>query len=155
MAYAGPMAMSTSSSVYSALRTFALLLCVAVFTGAFLPAQDLMQPSEPGGAVRLFGSDTAILEAQDTRKDLPCTVTPVTKPILGFDMKFHAGYDVQVPLKELAGQENQLTMVFRVTPDGHADSPVFFKQHYSVPAIDENAGGLAYLQGLFSVGSNT
>jgi hypothetical protein len=111
-----------------------------------------MQPSQPGGAVRLFGSDTAILEAQDTRKDLPCTVTPVTKPMLGFDMKFHAGYDVQVPLKELAGQENQLTMVFRITPDGHADSPIFFKQHYSVPSIDENAGGQAYLQGLFSVG---
>lgn len=121
-------------------------------TVTFLPAQDLMQPSEPGGPVRLFNSDTAILEAQDTRKDLPCTVTPVTKPFLGFDMKFHAGYDVQVPLKELAGQENQLTMVFRVTPDGHADSPIFFKQHYSVPAIDENAGGPAYLQGLFSVG---
>jgi len=123
-----------------------------MYTAAFLPAQETMQPSEPGGTVRLFGSDTAVLEAQDTRKDLPCTVTPVTKPILGFDMKFHAGYDVQVPLKELAGQENQLTMVFRVTPDGHADSTVFFKQHYSVPAIDENAGGPAYLQGLFSVG---
>jgi hypothetical protein len=121
-------------------------------TVAFLPAQDLMLPSEPGGAVRLFGSDAAILEAQDTRKDLPCTVTPVTKPMLGFDMKFHAGYDVQVPLKELAGQENQLTMVFRVTPDGHADAPIFFKQHYAVPAIDENAGGPAYLQGLFNVG---
>jgi hypothetical protein len=134
------------------LRTFALLLCFAMWAASLLSAQDLMQPSEPGGQVRLFGSDTAILEAQDTRKDLPCTVTPVTKPFLGFDMKFHAGYDVQVPLKELAGQENQLTMVFRVTPDGHADSPVFFKQHYSVPAIDENAGGPAYLQGFFIVG---
>src|ERR1700722_7738779 len=147
-----PMAMSTSSSVCSTPRTFPLLLCAAMCTAAFLPAQDLMQPSEPGGTVRLFSSDTAILEASDTRKDLPCTVTPVTKPILGFDMKFHVGYDVQVPLKELAGQENQLTMVFRVAPDGHADSPIFFKQHYSVPAIDENAGGPAYLQGLFSLG---
>jgi hypothetical protein len=152
MAYASPMAMWTSSSVCCTLRTLALLLCFAMGAGTLVSAQDLMQPSEPGGQVRLFGSDTAILEAQDTRKDLPCTVTPVTKPFLGFDMKFHAGYDVQVPLKELAGQENQLTMVFRVTPDGHADSPVFFKQHYSVPAIDENAGGPAYLQGLLTVG---
>src|SRR6204780_2459745 len=152
MAYADPMAMSTSSSVCSNLRTFALFLCVAICTGGFLPAQDLMQPSEPGGTVRLFGSDTAILEAQDTRKDLSCTVTPVTKPSLGFDMKFHAGYDVQVPLKELAGGEKQLTIVFRVTPDGHADSPAYFKQHYSVPAIDANAGGPAYLQGLFNLG---
>jgi hypothetical protein len=111
-----------------------------------------MQPLEPGGAIRLFATDTAVLESQDTRKDLPCTVVPVTKPSLAFDMKFHAGYDVQVPLKELAGEENQLTLVFRITPEGHADSPLYFKQHYSVPAIDENAGGLAYLQGTFNVG---
>jgi hypothetical protein len=117
-----------------------------------LPAQDLMQPSDPGGPVRLFGSDTAVLESQDTRKDLPCTVTPALKPSLGFDMKFHAGYDVQVPLKELAGEENQLTLVFRVTPEGHSDSPLYFKQHYAVPAIDDNAGGPAYLQGFFNVG---
>src|SRR5205814_10219244 len=60
--------------------------------------------------VRLFTQDAAILEAQETRKDIPCTVTPV-KPMLGFDLKFHAGYDVSVPLKELAGSDNQLTMV--------------------------------------------
>src|SRR5580704_12505133 len=126
-----PMAMPHSSSACRCFKSLTLLPCLAVLAAGLLPAQDLMQPSEPGGAVRLFGSDTAILEAQDTRKDLPCTLTPVTKPYLGFDMKFHAGYDVQVPLKELAGQENQLTMVFRVTPDGHADSPIFFKQHYS------------------------
>src|SRR6204780_2529256 len=123
MAYADPMAMSTSSSVCSNLRTFALFLCVAICTGGFLPAQDLMQPSEPGGTVRLFGSDAAILEAQDTRKDLPCTVTPVSKPMLGFDMKFHAGYDVQVPLKELAGEKNQLTNVLWGDPDGAPASP--------------------------------
>jgi hypothetical protein len=114
-------------------------------------AQDLMPPSTPGGEVRLFTSDSAVLESTENRKDLPCTVTPA-KPTLGFDMKFHAGYDVQTPLKELAGTENQLTMVFRVTPDGHADTPVYFKQHYSVPAIDDNAGGSANLQGGVELG---
>ena len=110
-----------------------------------------MSPSTPGGEVRLFATDSAILESTENRKDLPCTVTPI-KPVLGFDMKFHAGYDVQTPLKELAGTENQLTIVFRVTPDGHADAPVYLKQHYSVPAIEENAGGSAYLQGGIEVG---
>src|SRR5580698_5608419 len=128
-----PMAMSNSSFGCGCLKNLRLLSCLALLAASRLPAQDLMQPSEPGGVVRLLGSDMAMLEAQDTRKDLPCTVTPVVKPALGFDMKFHAGYDVQVPLKELAGEENQLTMVFRVTPEGHADSPIFFKQHYSVP----------------------
>jgi hypothetical protein len=152
MAYAEPMAMFNASFGCGCFNNPPLLSCLAILAASCLPAQELMQPSEPGGVVRLLGSDMAMLEAQDTRKDLPCTVTPVTKPALGFDLKFHAGYDVQVPLKELAGEENQLTMVLRVTPDGHADSPVYFKQHYSVPAIDQNAGGPAYLQGLFSVG---
>ncbi|MGA7239531.1 MAG: acetyltransferase [Bryobacteraceae bacterium] len=110
-----------------------------------------MPPSTPGGEVRLFSTDSAVLESTENRKDLPCTVTPV-KPSLGFDMKFHAGYDVQTPLKELAGTENQLTMVFRVIPDGHSDSAVYFKQHYSVPAIDDNAGGSAYLNGGVELG---
>lgn len=110
-----------------------------------------MPPAIPGGEVRLFSSDAAILEANDNRKDLPCTVTPV-KPVLGFDMKFHAGYDVQVPLKELAGLENQLTMVFRFTPEDQPTPPVYFKQHYTVPAIDEDAGGSANLSGSVELG---
>jgi hypothetical protein len=159
---AHPMAMSQSSSGRSKggvrlLTASASVLCPSLALFA-LPlfsnvarAQELMPPSLPGGEVRLFTSDAAILESTDNRKDLPCTVTAV-KPFLGFDMKFHGGYDVQTPLKELSGAENQLTMVFRVVPEGHADSPVYFKQHYSVPAIDENAGGSAYLQGAFELG---
>ncbi|HXS97102.1 MAG TPA: hypothetical protein VN736_21045 [Candidatus Limnocylindrales bacterium] len=124
---------------------------VAMFSAAVLPAQELMTPAAPGGSVRLFTTDAAILEAQDARKDLPCVVTP-NKPNLGFDLKFHSGYDVGVPLKELAGSENQLTMVFRVTPDGHPDEPVYFSQHVAVPAIDDDEKGPAYLQGEFNVG---
>src|SRR3712207_1318966 len=94
-----------------------MLSCAILAGGRFLSAQELMPASGPGGGVRLFTSDAAILEAQDTRKDLPCTVTPV-KPQLGFDLKFHSGYEVSVPLKELAGSENTLTMVFKVTGEG-------------------------------------
>ena len=79
-----------------------------------------MTGSGPGGSIRLLTLDAAVLEAQEVRKDLPCTVTPI-KPVLGFDLKFHSGYEVSIPLKELAGSENQLTMVFRVIPDGHPD----------------------------------
>ena len=91
-----------------------LISCV-VFFAAALPAQMLMQGSGPAGAVRIFNSDSAILESQEPRKDLPCTVTPI-KADLGFDLKFHAGYEVSIPLKDLAGSENALTMIFRVTP---------------------------------------
>ncbi len=116
-----------------------------------LCAQELMPTASPGGMVRLFTTDAAILESQEARKDLPCTVTP-TKPILGFDMRFHTGYEVSVPLRELAGSENTLTMVFRVTPADRPDDSTYFSQHVPVPAIDEDEKGPAYLQGEFNVG---
>jgi hypothetical protein len=43
-------------------------------------------------------------------------------------------------------------MVFKVTPDGHGDEPAYFSQRINVPAIEENAGGPAYLQGTIDVG---
>jgi hypothetical protein len=128
------------------------ILCSQILlTTSILSAQQLMPVAAPGGAVRLFTSDAAILESQEARKDLPCTVTP-TKPSLGFDLKFHAGYEVSVPLKDLAGSENQLTMVFRVTPDNHPDEGVYFSQKLGVPAIEEDEKGPAYLAGEFDVG---
>jgi hypothetical protein len=129
-------------------------LCLAgvlLLTSGVLSAQELMPAASPGGMVRLFTTDAAILESQEARKDLPCTVTP-SKPVLGFDMKFHTGYEVSVPLKELAGSENLLTMIFRVSPDGHPDDPIYFSQRVGVPAIEDDEHGPAYLQGEFNVG---
>jgi hypothetical protein len=128
-----------------------LAACLLVGASSLLNSQVLMTAAGNGGAVRLLTLDAAILEARETRKDLPCTVLPV-KPILGFDLKFHAGYEVTVPLKELAGPENQLTMVFRVIPEGRDDEPVYFSQKIAVPAIEEDAGGPAFLQGQFALG---
>jgi hypothetical protein len=110
-----------------------------------------MPVSGPGGAVRLFTSDAAILEAREVRKDVPCTVTPV-KAVLGFDLRFHAGFDVNIPLKDLAGSDNQLTTVFRVAPDQKPDDAVYFSQRWNVPMIDSDAGGNAVLSGTFDVG---
>jgi len=127
------------------------LVACSLLCGSGCFGQNLMPASGPGGMVRLFTSDAAILEAQEIRKDIPCTATPV-KPILGFDLKFHAGYDVSIPLKELAGSDNQLTMVFRVSPEHHPDEPVYFSQHFNVPAIDADAGGSTLLSGMFDLG---
>lgn len=114
-------------------------------------AQRLIQGSGPYGLVRLHNTDWAVLELQEARKDLPCTVTP-SRPVLGFDLKFHAGYEVSVPLKELAGSENLLTILFRVTPDRRETQPAYFVQHVRVPAIEADAKGEAYLQGSFDLG---
>lgn len=131
--------------------TVRVLPCSLLALCGPLPAQVLMQGSGPAGIVRIFNSDSAVLESQEARKDIPCTVSPV-KPVLGFDLKFHAGYEVTVPLKDLAGSENLLTMIFRVTPENHKDEPVYFIQKMSVPSIEEDAKGDAYLQGGFDLG---
>jgi len=119
-----------------------------------LPAQILIHGAGPHQRAAIFNSDLAVLESGEQRKDLPCTVTP-SKPALGFDLKFHAGYQVTVPLRELAGTENSLKIVFRVAPDSHLDEPVYFTQHLRVPPIEEDAKGDAYLQGAFDVGEGS
>jgi len=117
-------------------------------------SQILIHGHGPHQRANILNTDLAVLENPEQRKDLPCTVTP-SKPSLGFDLKFHAGYQVSVPLKELAGLENALNIVFRVIPDGRADDPVYFTQHFRVPPIAEDAKGDAYLQGAFDIGEGS
>jgi hypothetical protein len=136
----------SSLTILTSRATSCLLLLAAAARG-----QAILPGSGPGGEAHLFNTDSAVLESQDPRKDLPCTSTPV-KPTLGFDLKFHSGYEVNVPLKELAGSQNLLTMIFRVTPAAHPDDPVYLSQRVNVPEIEENAHGDAYLQGSFDVG---
>lgn len=127
------------------------LMSLAFLAGVGSQAQTVMQGSGPGDVVRIFNTDSAVLEAQEARKDLPCTVSPI-KPTLGFDLRFHAGYEVSIPLNDLAGSGDMLSMLFRVTAQGHKDDPVYFSQRVSVPAIEEDAKGNAYLQGAFDLG---
>jgi hypothetical protein len=127
-----------------------LTLCLGLCAPA--RSQTLVPPD--GRAVHIINTDMAVLEAQDVRKDLNCTVTP-DKPVLGFDLRFHAGFEVAVPLKELAGSENHLTILFRITPDGHKDDATYFVQHVTVPSIDEDAKGEANLDGTIDLGEGT
>src|SRR5580658_859811 len=114
-------------------------------------AQILIHTSGPSHAANIFNTDLAVLEQGEQRKDLPCSVTH-SNPALGFDLRLHAGYQVTVPLKELAGDTNALNIVFRVSQQDHRDEPVYFTQHLRVPPIQEDAKGDAYLQGAFDIG---
>ncbi len=123
------------------------LLAVTLAPGLFSQS-----PLNGGGTqVRIFSTDQAVLEEQEVRKDLACTVTPA-KPTLGFDLRFHTGYDVSVPIKELAGNENLLTILFRVTAEGHKDEPVYFVQRVKVPMMEDDARGDAVLTGALDLG---
>ncbi len=129
------------------------LLVVAAVAGLGAPvmAQVPLIGSGPGSVVRIQNTDLAVLEAGDERKDLPCTVTS-DKAFLGFDLRFHAGYDISVPLRELAGTENLLTILFRIYPEGEPEAKRYFIQKVRVPSIEEEATGDAYLQGAFDLG---
>jgi hypothetical protein len=104
-----------------------------------------------GGSLRIINTDMAVLETKEIRKDLPCTVSP-NKPVLGFDLRFHTGYDVTVPLRDLSGSENMLTILMRVTAENRKDDPVYFVQRVRVPLIEDDSKGDATLSGLFDVG---
>jgi len=128
------------------------LTCVFLLT-AILHGQVPMHGSgsEPGDMVRLFPADSSVLELREPRSDLACTVRPV-KPHLGFDLKFHSGYQVNIPLKELAGPGDALTMIFRVTPESQEMQPVYLLQRATIPPVEENAHGDMFLEGSFDLG---
>src|ERR1700722_15683973 len=131
----------------------ALIPCAAVLLSVQSRAQSQLAGSG-GNGLHMMNTDLAVLEAQDVRKDLPCSVTPA-KPLLGFDLRFHAGYEVNVPLKELSGSKNKLTIFSRVPADGKKDDPMYFVQHVRVPSIEEEAKGDATLGGAFDLGEGS
>lgn len=139
---------------FAHLRAVTIPVALLLSCPAVVPGQTLMSGSRPGGAVHTFSTDEAILESQETRKDIGCTVDPM-KPALGFDLRFHAGYDVTVPMKDLAGSDNMLTMIFRVTPEKDKDHPVYFSKRFNVPKIEDDAKGEAFLEGTFDVGEGS
>ncbi len=114
-------------------------------------AQIPLVGSGPYGIIRIFNEDLAILETREPRKDLPCSVSPV-KAALGFDLRLHAGYEVSIPLRTLAGEENLLSIIFRVTPEEPKGDAIYFVQRIRVPEINADASGDAYLQGSFDLG---
>lgn len=139
-------------------RQYRFFLSTATFLGVAFAAgmagpasaQTVLR-GRSGAAPSLIGADLAVLEAREPRNDLPCVVSP-NKPLLGFDLRFHGSYDITVPMRELAGSENLLTIVFRVTAVDSQKEPVYFTQRIRVPSIEQDAKGDAYLQGAFDLG---
>ncbi len=132
-----------------------LALAVLAQIGASpLPAQNLMHNADALNEVNLLPGDASVLEMEEVKKDLPCLVTSV-KPLMGFDLRFHSGYEISLPLKELAGNGQTLTVVFSVTPATAKDSPRYFSQKFVVPVIADDAGGKVLLEGGFDVGEGS
>jgi hypothetical protein len=117
-----------------------------------LSAQLAIGQESLGTHPNLLNGDMASLESGEQRKDIACTVTP-EKTRLGFDLKFHAGYDLDIPLNELTGQGNTLSILFRVLPKDGGEA-VYLNQQFRVPPLQEGSGH-ATLPGAFEVGAGS
>ncbi|MBI3697324.1 MAG: acetyltransferase [Acidobacteria bacterium] len=127
-----------------------LLLAALVWT-ASASAQTELNFSRLGGVVRIVNTDMAVLESAEKRNDLPCEVFPL-KPELAFDLRFHAGYRVSIPLKDLAGTGDQLRVLIRITPLDQGDNQSYMVDRFTVPPIEEDAKGEASLPGGYTLG---
>src|SRR5260221_772280 len=126
--------------------TFLVLL-----TGGHTGAHSQLSWHGPDQQLRLFPSDSSVLELHEPRHDLPCVVEPY-KPQLGLDLMFHTGFRVRLPTKLLAGAEDTLTILFRVTAERRKQSPAYFLHDIRVPSLKQSRRGRIELTGAFLVG---
>jgi hypothetical protein len=117
-----------------------------LFAHGLIYSQALLAP-----AFQLHQTDTAILQSDEFRDDLPCKVTPV-KPALRFDLGFHADYSVSIPLKNLAPGGEQLLVWLRITPIADQAGEALMSYRLNVPAMPEDAKGWGSFSGGFVLG---
>src|SRR5262245_5225561 len=114
------------------------MLCFFLPIAPWITSGQEMMRNNDGGSIHLLTDDLATLESRDQRRDLSCTIEP-SKPVLGFDLKFHAGFAVSLPFHELTPGD-RLTVIFRVAPvDQHERVAIHFHQRIFVPEGNENA----------------
>jgi hypothetical protein len=135
------------------LRGAGLLILGAALTSVPASSQWILDFSRLGGgsAVRIVNTDLAVLESPENRTDILCKVTP-EKPELAFDMRFHGSYRVTIPLRDLAGDGDQLRVLMRITPLGNSERQIYMVDRFTVPHIEEEAPGEASLPGGFAMG---
>ncbi len=138
------------SGAWGCTRWLAAVVCGSVVVQIAF-SQTELNFSGFGGAVRIVNTDMAVLESAEKRVDLPCEVAPL-KPEIAFDLRFHVGYRVTIPLKDLAGNGDQLRVLVRVTPADRPENRIYLVDRFNVPAIEEDAKGEAALPGGFTLG---
>lgn len=130
-------------------------LAVALAAGLSMSVgygQTLIPGLGSRGSMRLRQTDLAVLEQQEPRFDLPCNVSRM-KPELDWDFTFHTGYQVRVPVTELVGNGNELTVLFRVVPQDHPDYPAYLMQKTRIPTLEAGSKGQqGGFEGVFTLG---
>ncbi len=106
--------------------------------------QTLLAAPIPPGDAAVFGSE-------GRRDESRCEVSP-GKPQIGFDLRFHSGYTLAVPLEKLAGAGNGLRVLMRVAPLDDPRGARYFAGWVRVPPLGSKLHGEAQFTGEFDVG---
>ncbi len=122
---------------------------MAIFTAFSVHSQTLMGRAGQQSEAVLY--DVAALNSVPSRSGLSCVVKPLNAQ-LGFDLEFHSGYTLTIPFDRLAGSENMLTVVFRVTPQDTQGQAAYFEQKYRIPAFVATTKQKAEFHGYFATG---
>ena len=114
-----------------------------------LHAEEAQVP--PVGAVLVLGQqDLSVFEDPDSYKDIACTMVR-SQPSLDFDLRFHTGFAVTFPLRELSGLgASTVAVAFRITPEN--GTAKYYSRHFRTPAVVEHAGGRVRVVGNIDVG---
>lgn len=128
-----------------------LLVLLNLSAASPLTPQSLFD-GEPGQPPRIQSSDRAILAASGNRNDIACRVEPLT-PHLDFELKYQAGYLVHIPAEAVPPSGDRFRVLFRIRPlEAPQAEPVYFRQSFAVPPLEETADGVAVFPGRYVLG---
>lgn len=125
---------------------FLSAMWIAGLAPGILPAQTAPEPG-----YQVPAGDQAILSGNRDVRTLPCNVSAVS-PQMGFDLRFHTGYTIRLPLEALTGTGNQLHVLLRVAPLPTSGRSFLLRDLISVPAVSAGARGETEVPGRFAVG---
>jgi hypothetical protein len=135
-----------SEGLLGRLRAWLLLVSLAAGLRVPVHAQILVGPE-----VWPVPTDAATFPHGNLRNKLPCKALPV-KPQVGFDLRFHSGYTVTIPLRKLSGAGHRFRLLTRVTPVARPQAARYFADWFSVPPLQSGLHGEASVDGKFVLG---
>jgi hypothetical protein len=100
---------------------------------------------------RLQYEDMAALAAREPRAELSCPVTS-DKPALGFDLRFHSGFHLGLPVKVLSDAGGWLQVAMRVTPAAETQNPAYLAHRFPIAGVPLDRKGEVILTGGFDHG---
>ncbi|MEZ5400349.1 MAG: hypothetical protein R2729_11825 [Bryobacteraceae bacterium] len=114
---------------------------------AFLAA--FVVAAQPPGRVAVGEEEIALLDAPKGRKDFSCGAGH-WDPSLGFDLRYHAGWQAELPAKQLPDRSARYRVVLRVRPVG--GEPLYITDSLRSPPRSRARGNKVVLWGGFVVG---